>query len=30
MIKQIDPNAFIMVTNNLETVGEGFKELSWD
>jgi uncharacterized membrane-anchored protein YitT (DUF2179 family) len=28
MIKQIDPNAFIMVTNNLETVGEGFKELS--
>ena len=27
LIKQIDPNAFIMVTNNLETVGEGFKEL---
>ena len=28
MIKNIDPHAFIMITNNLETVGEGFKELT--
>jgi uncharacterized membrane-anchored protein YitT (DUF2179 family) len=28
MIKKIDPKAFIMIANNLETVGEGFKELN--
>lgn len=28
MIKKVDPGAFVVIANNLETVGEGFKELN--